>query len=55
MNDTTPSAIEQMEEEEASMVKIAANADVAVAVAVYVEPATLALVGAVDVNEMVCV
>ena len=55
MNDTTPSVIEQSAEEDASMVKTTARSEVAVAVAVYVEPATLAPVGAVEVNEMVCV
>jgi hypothetical protein len=55
VNETTPSAIEQIDEEEASIVNATASSEVAEVVAVYVAPATLALVGAVEVHEIVCV
>jgi hypothetical protein len=50
---TTPLEIEHTPAEDASMVKATERPEVAVAVAVYVGPETLAADGAVDVNEMV--
>lgn len=52
--ETTPAFIEQTEEAVASIVRVTAKPDVAVAVGVYVGPPIVALDGAVDVKLMDC-
>ena len=54
MNETVEPAIVQTALAEASMVKVAARPDVAVAVTVYVGPLTVAAPGAVEVKLIVC-
>jgi hypothetical protein len=53
MNETVEPAIEHTDVAEASMLKATANPDDAVAVTVYVGPATTAPTGAVEVNVIV--